>query len=59
MSAARTGSRFGYWIGDAALLALALYRLALDRLVAKGFVPVLPPVRSARRRSSAPAGCRR
>ncbi len=38
------GSRFGYWVGDAALLALALYRLALDRLVAKGFVPVLPPV---------------
>jgi seryl-tRNA synthetase len=38
------GSRFGYWVGDAALLALALYRLALDRLVAKGFVPVLPPI---------------
>jgi seryl-tRNA synthetase len=38
------GSRFGYWIGDSALLALALYRLALDRLVTKGFVPVLPPV---------------
>ena len=38
------GSRFGYWIGDVALLALALYRLALDRLVAKGFIPVLPPV---------------
>ena len=38
------GSRFGYWIGDAALMALALYRLALDRLVTKGFVPVLPPV---------------
>jgi len=38
------GSRFGYWIGDSALLALALYRLAMDRLVAKGFVPVLPPV---------------
>ncbi len=38
------GSRFGYWIGDAALLALAMYRLALDRLVAKGFIPVLPPV---------------
>jgi seryl-tRNA synthetase len=38
------GSRFGYWIGDAALLTLALYHLALDRLVAKGFVPVLPPV---------------
>jgi seryl-tRNA synthetase len=39
-----SGSRFGYWIGDTALLALALYRLALDRLTAKGFVPVLPPV---------------
>jgi seryl-tRNA synthetase len=38
------GSRFGYWIGDAALLALAMYRMAMDRLVAKGFVPVLPPV---------------
>jgi seryl-tRNA synthetase len=38
------GSRFGYWIGDTALLALALYRLAIDRLAAKGFVPVLPPV---------------
>jgi seryl-tRNA synthetase len=39
-----SGSRFGYWIGDTALLALALYRLALDRLTAQGFVPVLPPV---------------
>jgi seryl-tRNA synthetase len=39
-----SGSRFGFWIGDAALLALALYRFGLDRLVAKGFVPVLPPV---------------
>ncbi len=39
-----SGSRFGYWIGDTALLALALYRYALDRLVAQGFVPVLPPV---------------
>ena len=38
------GARFGYWVGDTALLALALYRFALDRLVAKGFVPVLPPV---------------
>jgi seryl-tRNA synthetase len=42
---ARTsGSRFVYRIGDVALLELALYRFALDRLVAKGFVPVLPPV---------------
>ncbi|MEX2210675.1 MAG: serine--tRNA ligase [Gaiellaceae bacterium] len=39
-----SGSRFGYWIGDTALLALAMYRLALDRLAAKGFVTVLPPV---------------
>jgi seryl-tRNA synthetase len=39
-----SGSRFGYWIGDTALLAFALYRLALDRLTAKKFVPVLPPV---------------
>jgi seryl-tRNA synthetase len=39
-----SGSRFGYWIGDTALVALALYRFALDRLDAKGFVPVLPPV---------------
>jgi seryl-tRNA synthetase len=39
-----SGSRFGYWVGDTALLALALYRLALDRLTDKGFIPVLPPV---------------
>jgi seryl-tRNA synthetase len=39
-----SGSRFVYRMGDAALLELALYRFALDRLVAKGFVPVLPPV---------------
>jgi seryl-tRNA synthetase len=39
-----SGSRFGYWVGDVALLATAVYRLALDRLVAAGFVPVLPPV---------------
>jgi seryl-tRNA synthetase len=39
-----SGSRFGIWVGGSAMLALALYRLALERLVAKGFVPVLPPV---------------
>jgi seryl-tRNA synthetase len=39
-----SGSRFGYFVGDTALLALALYRFALDRVVAKGFTPVLPPV---------------
>ena len=39
-----SGSRFVYRMGGAALLELSLYRFALDRLVAKGFVPVLPPV---------------
>jgi seryl-tRNA synthetase len=39
-----SGSRFGYIVGDSARLALALYRWALDRLVAEGFTPVLPPV---------------
>jgi seryl-tRNA synthetase len=39
-----SGSRFGYFIGDAARIALAVYRLALDRLVAAGFAPTLPPV---------------
>jgi len=39
-----SGSRFGYWLGDTALLALAMYRFALDRLVQEGFTPALPPV---------------
>jgi seryl-tRNA synthetase len=39
-----SGSRFGYIVGDAARLSLALYRWALDRLVAEGFTPVIPPV---------------
>jgi seryl-tRNA synthetase len=39
-----SGSRFGYLIGDTALLALAVYRYALDTLAAEGFLPVLPPV---------------
>jgi seryl-tRNA synthetase len=39
-----SGARFAYRIGDLALFELALYRYALDRLVQKGFVPVLPPV---------------
>jgi seryl-tRNA synthetase len=39
-----SGSRFGYLVGDTALLSLALYRWALDRAVAAGFTPVLPPV---------------
>jgi seryl-tRNA synthetase len=43
-AARMAGSRFAYRIGDVALTELALYRFTLDRLVAKGFVPVLPPV---------------
>ena len=43
-AAQMSGSRFGFWVGDTARLALALYRLALDRLAAKGFVTILPPV---------------
>jgi len=39
-----SGARFAYRVGDVALLELSLYRYALDRLVSKGFVPVLPPV---------------
>ena len=39
-----SGTRFVYRVGDVALLELALYRFALDRLLAKGFVPMLPPV---------------
>jgi seryl-tRNA synthetase len=39
-----SGSRFGYFVGDTARLVLALYRWALERVVAEGFVPVIPPV---------------
>ncbi|HEU4449823.1 MAG TPA: serine--tRNA ligase [Gaiellaceae bacterium] len=39
-----SGSRFVFRVGAVALLELALYRFALDRLVGKGFTPVLPPV---------------
>jgi seryl-tRNA synthetase len=39
-----SGSRFAYRLGDVALLELALYRFALDRLVQRDFTPVLPPV---------------
>jgi len=43
-AARMSGARFGYWVGDTARLALALYRFALDRLAWKGFLTVLPPV---------------
>ncbi len=39
-----SGARFGYIVGDAARLAFALYRWALDRVQAQGFEPVIPPV---------------
>jgi seryl-tRNA synthetase len=39
-----SGSRFVYRVGDVALLELALYRFAIDRLLTRGFTPVLPPV---------------
>src|SRR5215212_9360712 len=39
-----SGARFGFLAGDTALLAIALYRFALDRLVAAGFTPMIPPV---------------
>jgi seryl-tRNA synthetase len=39
-----SGARFGYLIGDTALVAFALYRFALDRLVGMGFTPMVPPV---------------
>ncbi len=42
---ARTsGARFAYLKGQAALLELSLVRFAIDRLVARGFTPVIPPV---------------
>jgi seryl-tRNA synthetase len=43
------GSRFAYRIGDVALAEMALYRFALDVLVGKGFLPVLPPVLAGER----------
>ncbi|HEY6961498.1 MAG TPA: serine--tRNA ligase [Gaiellaceae bacterium] len=39
-----SGSRFVYRLGDLVLLELALYRWALDRIVRKDHVPMLPPV---------------
>jgi len=39
-----SGSRFGYIVGDSALVAMALYQFALDHLARAGFTPVIPPV---------------
>jgi seryl-tRNA synthetase len=43
-AARMAGSRFAYRLGDVALTELALYRFVIDRLVDKGFTPMLPPV---------------
>jgi seryl-tRNA synthetase len=39
-----SGSRFAYLIGDLVMVELALIRLAVDRVRAEGFEPVVPPV---------------
>ncbi len=39
-----SGSRFGYLLGDAALLEFALVDLAIKTLAKEGFTPVVPPV---------------
>jgi seryl-tRNA synthetase len=39
-----SGARFGYIVGDSALVAMALYQFALSHLAEAGFTPVLPPV---------------
>ncbi len=38
------GSRFGYLVGDAALMEFALINLALEIAVPLGFEPIIPPV---------------
>jgi seryl-tRNA synthetase len=43
-AAAASGSRFAYLLGDLVLVELALIRLAVDRVRAEGFNPVVPPV---------------
>jgi seryl-tRNA synthetase len=39
-----SGSRFGYIVGDSALLEQAIFRLALARLLESGFTLMRPPV---------------
>lgn len=39
-----SGSRFGYLKGQAVLLEMGLVRWVMDRAVANGFTPMLPPV---------------
>ena len=39
-----SGARFTYLLGSSVMLQWALVRYCLDRLMTKGFVPVIPPV---------------
>ena len=39
-----SGSRFVYLIGQGVMLELALVRFVMDRLIERGFTPVIPPV---------------
>jgi seryl-tRNA synthetase len=39
-----SGARFGYLMGDGALLEFALVQYTLSVLTAEGFIPVVPPV---------------
>ncbi|MBT4055493.1 serine--tRNA ligase, partial [Candidatus Peregrinibacteria bacterium] len=43
-AAEMSGARFYYLKGDAALLEFALIQFTLQKLVSKGFTPVVPPV---------------
>ena len=39
-----SGTRFGYLMGAAVFMEMALVRFALDQLAGEGFTPVVPPV---------------
>jgi len=39
-----SGSRFGYILGDLALLEFALIQFVMDKLKPHGFMPIVPPV---------------
>lgn len=39
-----SGSRFAYLMGDGAMLEFALIQFVMQKLVSKGFTPVIPPV---------------
>jgi seryl-tRNA synthetase len=39
-----SGSRFSYLTGGVALLRMALHRVLIDKLLAEGFQPIIPPL---------------